>query len=67
MTDDHAWVSAATRRPDDYQPVYARGKAGAPQKVVFHAAPWPRWVGLDIVYQFQHFEEWAPRVAKNAP
>ena len=65
MNDDLAWVPTSTCRPHDFQVVYARAKSGTAQKVVFHARPSPRWVGADIVYQFEYFREWAPRVANE--
>ena len=58
MTDDLAWVSLAVRQPRDKEVVYARAKHGTPQKVVFHAHP-ERWIGSNIVYQFEYFKEWA--------
>jgi hypothetical protein len=65
MKDDLAWVPTSTQRPHDFQQVYARAKSGTAQKVVFHALPTPRWVSPSIVYQFDYFQEWAPRVAKE--
>lgn len=65
MKDDLAWVPTSTARPHDFQLVYARAKSGTPQKVVFRASPSPRWMGPDIVYQFEYFREWAPRTAKE--
>ncbi len=65
MKHDLAWVPTSTQRPHDYQLVYARAKYGTAQKVVFHAQPWPRWVSPSIVYDFDYFQEWAPRAARE--
>jgi hypothetical protein len=60
MTDDRAaWISISVREPPDRELVYARAKRGTPQKVVFYATP-RRWIGANIVYQFEYFREWAP-------
>ena len=59
MADDLAWVALAFQRPEDRQLVYARAKGGAPLKVLFCATP-PRWIGANIVYQFEYFREWTP-------
>ena len=59
MTDDLSWVSITAHQPQDSQRVYARAKNGTPQKVVFYASP-ARWIGPNIVYQFEYFREWAP-------
>ena len=50
MADDLAWVSIAVRQPQDEELVYARAKAGTPQKVTYYADP-PRWIGSSIVYR----------------
>ena len=60
MTDDVVWVSLAVRQPQDREVVYARARAGTPQKVMFYESPAPRWIGANIVYQFEYFREWAP-------
>jgi hypothetical protein len=59
MSDDLTWVSMSRRQPDDCQLVYARAKHGTAQSVVFYANP-RRWIGANIVYQFEYFIEWAP-------
>ena len=56
---DRAWISISVREPRDHELVYARAKRGTPRKVVFYATP-PRWIGANIVYQFEYFREWAP-------
>ena len=60
MADDLAWVSITAQQPHDRQVVYARVKCGMPHKVMFYAWPSPRWVGANIVFQFEYFKEWAP-------
>ena len=60
MGDDLPWVSVPVHQPHDRQLVYARVKHGIPKKVTFYASPNPRWVGANIVYDFQYFAEWAP-------
>jgi len=62
MIDDLAWVSITAEQPHDRQLVYARVQSGQPHKVMFYAQP-PRWVGANIVFQFEYFREWAPREA----
>ena len=59
MTPDLAWVSISMREPHDREVVYARANRGTPQKVVFYANP-SRWIGANIVYQFEYFREWTP-------
>jgi len=60
MTDDLAWVSLSVCQPQDGEVVYARARAGTPKKVAFYESPTPRWIGANIVYQFEYFGEWAP-------
>ena len=60
MTDDLAWVPIGTRQPHDRELVYARVQSGKPHKVRFYTQPSPRWVGANIVFQFEYFREWAP-------
>ena len=64
MTDDLAWVLLIVQQPQDRQLVYARAKYGTPKKVVFYADP-PRWIGANIVYQYEYFREWAPLEADD--
>jgi hypothetical protein len=59
VADDLAWVLLIVLQPQDRQLVYARAKYGTPKKVVFHTDP-PRWIGANIVYQYEYFREWAP-------
>lgn len=59
MAPDLAWISVSVREPHDREVVYARAKCGTPQKVVFCASP-ARWIGANIIYQFEYFREWAP-------
>ena len=58
MSDGLTWVSLAAQQPQDKQVVYARSRQGTPKKVVYYADP-ERWVGSNIVYDFQYFVEWA--------
>ena len=64
MADDLRWVPTAMRKPHNLERVYARAKGRIPQKVTFYANP-PQWVSARIVYQFEHFTEWAPAEAED--
>jgi len=64
MTDDLACVLLIVQQPQDRQLVYARAKYGTPKKVVFYSDP-PRWIGANIVYQYEYFREWTPLEAAD--
>jgi hypothetical protein len=66
MTGDLVWVLVSAEQPRDNQQVYARVKYGLSHKVTFYTQPAPRWEGGSMVFEFDYFSEWAPRLGDGA-
>src|SRR6476620_12700105 len=55
------WVPASSHLPQDNQLVLVNGRyITAPRMVTFRHRPTPRWEDAGTIYQFEHFDRWAP-------
>ena len=55
------WVPASSHLPQDNQLVLVNGRyITAPRMVTFRHRPTPRWEDAGTIYEFEHFDRWAP-------
>ena len=55
------WVPTSMHLPQDNQLVLVNGRyITAPRMVTFRHRPTPRWEDAGTIYEFEHFDRWAP-------